>query len=76
MKSNNPHSRNLAYLVCRVLPTQFSGMRQVEIAHKILKASDIISLEGMDDFLRGSENLDVVLSYSISLMTTCVELCL
>ncbi|KAI0692328.1 hypothetical protein BC835DRAFT_1416622 [Cytidiella melzeri] len=71
IKDGSSHSKGLAYLVCRALLTRLTGERLVEVAHNVLRAMDLSSLEGIDDFLRGADNLQVFL-HDLSLATAVV----
>lgn len=56
----NSFSRSFGYLVMRALLGRLSGEHQVNAARRVLEAMELQSLEGMDEFKRGSENLQLV----------------
>ncbi|KAI0311668.1 hypothetical protein OF83DRAFT_1068421 [Amylostereum chailletii] len=62
LAGNNRDARNMAYLIARSLLGRMSGERQMDAAQKIFDAMDIKSLEGMDEFMRGSDSLQEFLS--------------
>ncbi|TFK37695.1 hypothetical protein BDQ12DRAFT_685121 [Crucibulum laeve] len=49
LKSTNPHSRALGYLIARSLLSQLSGEHQINTAHQVLKAMDLDSISGIED---------------------------
>ncbi|KAI0092311.1 armadillo-type protein [Irpex rosettiformis] len=71
IRSNNAHSKSLAYLVCRALLTRLSDQRRVEVAYDILQATELTTLDGVDDFLRGTDDVQVFL-HDLSLSTAVV----
>ncbi|EKM52689.1 uncharacterized protein PHACADRAFT_101069 [Phanerochaete carnosa HHB-10118-sp] len=60
LNGGDAHARALAYLVCRALLGHLSGERRVDVAHKIIATMKLENLEGMEDFMRGSGDLQVV----------------
>ena len=68
LSASDAHARALAYLVCRALLGYLSGEKQVDAAHKIIHAMQLESLDDMDDFMRGSVDLQVV---SLCTSTSC-----
>lgn len=60
LTDNDAHARALAYLVCRALLGYLSGEKQIDTAHKVIGAMQLESFDGMEDFVRGSGDLQVV----------------
>ena len=60
LQDGNAYARALAYLVCRALLPHFSGAPLVDAAHRVVGAMGIKTLDGMDEFMRGTDNLQVV----------------
>ena len=56
----NSYARAMAYLVSRALLSQTSGERQIDVGYAILKTTGLTSLEHVDDFTRGADNLQAV----------------
>lgn len=56
----NSFSRTTGYLVMRALLGRLSGEHQIDAAHRVLEAMNLDDLDGMDDFMRGSHNLQAV----------------
>ncbi|GJE92911.1 U3snoRNP10 and BP28CT domain-containing protein [Phanerochaete sordida] len=71
LNASDAHARALAYLVCRALLGNLSGERQVDVAHKIVNAMKLESLDKLEDFMRGSNDLQVFL-HDASLSTAVV----
>lgn len=70
LRNVNPYPRALAYLVSRALLSRLSGSLQLDVGHKLLKAIDLVSLDGMDDFMRGADNLQVVGDFHLANLTS------
>ena len=68
LDETDAHARALAYLVCRTILASLSGEKQIDAAHKIVTAMNVESLDGMEDFLRGSGDLQVVRPSDASLV--------
>ena len=60
LNDSDAHARALAYLVCRSVLASLSGERQIDVAYSIVNAMHLESLDNMEDFLRGSSDLQVV----------------
>ncbi|KAI0295094.1 armadillo-type protein [Multifurca ochricompacta] len=58
----DPHARNLAYLITRALLGMFSGENQVDAAQRVFHTMAIITLEGMNGFVKGAETLHELLN--------------
>ncbi|OCH90866.1 hypothetical protein OBBRIDRAFT_729952 [Obba rivulosa] len=58
----NLYTRILAYLIARALLGRLSGEHRLDVAHKILRAMKLESLEAMGDFMCGVDNLDTFLN--------------
>ncbi|KII90106.1 hypothetical protein PLICRDRAFT_686024 [Plicaturopsis crispa FD-325 SS-3] len=58
LQDRRAHVRGLAYLVTRSLLGQLSGEQQVEAAFKILRAMNLQTLDGIDDFMNTSDNFE------------------
>ena len=59
----NPNARALGYLVTRVLLSKLSGQHQLNVAQRAIQAMAIETLSGMEDFMKGSDNLQSVRQY-------------
>ncbi|KIP06398.1 hypothetical protein PHLGIDRAFT_128310 [Phlebiopsis gigantea 11061_1 CR5-6] len=68
---DDTHAKSLAYLTCRAVLGGLSGEKQTETAHKIFTAMGLDSLDGVEDFTRGSGDLQVFL-HDASLSTAVV----
>lgn len=66
LHDNNAHTRAFSYLICRALLARLSGQRLVDSAHQLLVAMNLKSLEGMDEFMEGIDNLEIVGTYKSS----------
>jgi U3 small nucleolar RNA-associated protein 10 len=60
LQDQNGFSRSLGYLVIRALLSRLSGEHRVGAALLVLEAMCIDTLEGMDDFMRNSSDLQLV----------------
>jgi len=56
----NSFSRTTGYLVMRALLGRLSGEHQIDAAHRVLEVMNLEDLNGLDDFMRGSQNLQAV----------------
>ena len=56
----NPNARALGYLVTRALLGKLSGHHQLRVAQRAVQALAIETLSGMEDFMKGSVNLQFV----------------
>lgn len=61
LQDTNAYSRDLGYLITRTLLSRLSGERQIDAGHQIIQAMKLESLDGMGDFMRGVDNLHVVI---------------
>ena len=59
----NPNARALGYLVTRALLGKLSGQHQLSVAQRAIQAMAIETLSGMEDFMKGSNNLQSVRHY-------------
>ena len=59
----NPNARALGYLVARALLGKLSGQHQLSVAQSAIQAMAIETLSGMEDFMKGSDNLQSVWHY-------------
>jgi len=59
----NPNARALGYLVTRALLGKLSGQHQLSVAQRAIQAMAIETLSGMEDFMKGSNNLQSVRYY-------------
>ena len=62
-KEQNNNARGLSYLVTRALLGKLSGQHQLSVAQRAIQAMDIETLSGMEDFMKGSDNLQSVRYY-------------
>ncbi|TFY70773.1 hypothetical protein EVG20_g2223 [Dentipellis fragilis] len=62
LKDTDSHARGLAYLVVRALLGKMSGEHQIEAARRVLEAMSLKSLEGMEGFMDGADNLQEFLN--------------
>ncbi|KAA1474189.1 hypothetical protein DENSPDRAFT_781033 [Dentipellis sp. KUC8613] len=62
LKDTDSHARDLAYLVVRALLGKMSGEHQIEAARRVLEAMNLESLEGMEGFMAGADNLQEFLN--------------
>lgn len=60
LKDANHNARVLGYLVMRALLGRLSGQHQLIAAQRAIQAMAIETLSGMEDFMRGSGNLQSV----------------
>ena len=56
----NPNARALGYLVTRALLGKLSGQHQLSVAQRAIRAMNIETLSGMEDFMKGSDSLQSV----------------
>ena len=55
-----PHSRALAFLICRALLSRLSGEQLIDVSIRVLDAMEVKSLQGMGDFMKGTESPETV----------------
>ena len=60
LKNTNHNARALGYLVTRALLGKLSGQHQLNVAQRAIQAMAIETLSGMEDFMKGSDNLQSV----------------
>lgn len=60
LKNENNNARVLGYLVTRALLGKLSGQYQLSLARRTIQVMAIETLSGMDDFMKGSDNLQSV----------------
>ena len=60
LKDTNHNARALGYLVTRALLGKLSGQHQLSVAQRAIQAMAIETLSGMEDFMKGSDNLQSV----------------
>ena len=60
LKDANYNARALGYLVTRALLGKLSGRHQLNVAQRAIQAMAIETLSGMEDFMKGSNNLQFV----------------
>ena len=60
LNDTNHNARALSYLVTRALLGKLSGQHQLSVAQRAIQAMAIETLSGMEDFMRGSDNLQSV----------------
>lgn len=60
LKDENNNARALGYLVTRALLGKLSGQHQLSVARRAIQAMTIDTLSGMEDFMKGSDNLQSV----------------
>lgn len=60
MRDTNAYARALGYLICRAILARLSGDRLINSAHRVLASMGLNTLEGMDEFLRSTDNLQAV----------------
>lgn len=60
LKVENNNARALGYLVARALLGKLSGQHQLNVAQRAIQAMAVETLPGMEDFTKGSENLQSV----------------
>ena len=60
LKDENHNARALGYLVTRALLGKLSGQHQLSVAQRAIQAMGIETLSGMEDFMKGSSNLQSV----------------
>ena len=63
LKDANHNARALGYLVTRALIGKLSGQHQLSVAQRAIHAMSIETLSGMEDFMKGSDNLQSVRCY-------------
>jgi len=63
LKDANHNARALGYLVTRAVIGKLSGQHQLSIAQRAIQAMSIETLSGMEDFMKGSDNLQSVRYY-------------
>jgi len=63
LKDANQNARALGYLVARALLGKLSGQHQLGVAQRTIQAMAIETLSGMEDFMKGSDNLQSVRFY-------------
>lgn len=59
-KTESHNARALSYLVTRALLWKLSGQHQLSVAQHVIQALAIETLSGMEDFMKGSDNLQSV----------------
>jgi len=62
LNDTSPNTRTLGYLVTRALLGKLSGQHQLSVAQRSIQAMAIETLSGMEDFMKGSDNLQSVRS--------------
>jgi U3 small nucleolar RNA-associated protein 10 len=67
LQDQNCFSRTLGYLVTRALLSRLSGEHQIDAAHRVLGVMDIDTLDGMDSFMSGSGDLQLVSANLLSM---------
>ena len=60
LKDVNHNARALGYLVTRALLGKLSGQNQFSVARRAIQAMAIETLSGMEDFMKGADNLQSV----------------
>lgn len=60
LRSENHNGRTLGYLVVRALLGRLSGQHQLDVAQRTVQAMAIETLSGMEDFMKGSGDLQFV----------------
>ena len=60
LKDECHNARALGYLVTRALLGKLSGQHQLSMAQRTIQVMAIETLSGMEDFMKGSENLQSV----------------
>lgn len=60
LKDANHNAKALGYLVTRALLGKLSGQHQLSVAQRTIQAMSIKTLSGMEDFMKGSDNLQSV----------------
>jgi U3 small nucleolar RNA-associated protein 10 len=60
LKKGNHNARALGYLVIRALLGKLSGQHQLSVAQRAIQTMAIETLLGMEDFMKGSDNLQSV----------------
>ena len=60
LKDENNNARALGYLVTRALIGKLSGQHQLSVAQRAIQAMGVETLSGMEDFMKGSEDLQSV----------------
>jgi U3 small nucleolar RNA-associated protein 10 len=60
LKDENHNARALGYLVTRALLAKLSGQYQLSVAQRAIQAMAVETLSGMEDFMKGSDNLQSV----------------
>lgn len=60
LNDGNPNARALGYLVTRALLGKLSGQPQLSLAQRAIQSMAIETLSGMEDFMKGSNNLQSV----------------
>jgi U3 small nucleolar RNA-associated protein 10 len=60
LTDRDPHARNLAFLVTRVLLGILSGEDHIDVAQRILDAMAITTLDDMDGFVKDAATLQEV----------------
>jgi len=72
LKDANHNARTLGYLVTRALIGKLSGQHQLSVAQRAIQAMSIETLSGMEDFMKGSDNLQSVRYYCRFSATTLI----
>lgn len=60
LKDENHNARALGYLVTRALLAKLSNQHQLSVAQRVIQAMAVETLSGMEDFMKGSNNLQSV----------------
>ena len=60
LTAEDAHAKAMAYLTCRAVLGGLSNEKRVETAHEVFTAMRLESLDGVEDFTRGSSDLQVV----------------